>query len=430
MKSHNRFCFIAVASIFTFFLWSSYGFGSGNKETETNTLRGVEIIGIVVDWKGPGIEDGELISDNETMKKLVEQRLKQKGVDVNRASTPGKQPFLYMEIHSYICGNEMQILHVVAKVIQNVILEKKKSVNFASPTWSSEGEVCLVSAESLGNAILKQVDEFASAYLSVNPGSTDLQKEKGISQVKPSETGSQKEMISVDELLKRHANAIHYDKMKSVNTMKFSGRMIQFRGTSEIEIPYTLVLKRPGYSRFDFTVQGMNIVMAYDGNTVWQINPLRFRGSAEPKIMEATEARQIIIDAQLFPAFSSPLIEYKERGNAVELKGIENINGSKVYKLMATLKFGMATYWYISSENYLIPGFTWLAGEHDFGAQGFDVHVRLKDYKESKGIIFPHIIEDKVAGFTAKKYTIDHAEINVEIDDSIFRMPLKSGLNS
>ncbi len=430
MKSHNRFYFIAVASVFTILLWSSYGFGSGNKETKTNTLRGLEIVDVVVDWKGPGIEDGELISDKETIQKLVEQRLRQKGVDVNRAGTPEKQPFLYMEIHSYICGNDMNTLHVVAKVMQNVFLEKKKSVNFASPTWSSGGEVCLVSAEALGNAVLKQVDEFVSAYLSVNPSGTDRRKEKEIPDVKPSETGSQKEMITVDDLLKKHADAINYDKMKTINTMKFRGRMIQFRGSAEIATPYTLVLKRPGYSRFDFTVQGMNIVMAYDGNTVWQINPLRFRGSMEPVIMEGTEARQIIIDAQLFPAFSSPLIEYKERGNTVELMGVENINGSNVYKLMATLKFGMATCWYISGNNYLIPGFTWLAGEHDFGAQGFDVHVRLKDYKESNGISFPHVIEDKAAGFTAKKYTIDHAEINVDIDDSIFRMPLKSGSDS
>ncbi len=47
------------------------------------------------------------------------------------------------------------------------------------------------------------------------------------------------------------------------------------------------------------------------------------------------------------------------------------MNGASVYKLMAKLKFGMASYWYISTENYLVPEFTWLAGEHDFGAKGF-----------------------------------------------------------
>ena len=430
MNLHNRLNFIALATVIVFFLWGSSGFGYGYEQTEVNTLRGIEIIGVAVDWKGPGIEDGELISDKETIQMLVEQRLKHNGIHVNCVGVPEGQPFLYIEIHSYICGDDMHTLHVVAKFMQSAYLKKDKPLNFTSPTWSSGGEVCPVSAEPLGNAILEQVDEFVSAYLSVNPrdrSHTDLQKEEAPQQPKPDKILSQQEMINVDELLKNHAKAIHYEKMKSVKTMKLSGRMIQFRGNSEIETPYTLFLMQPGYSRFEFTVQGMNIVMAYDGSTVWQVNPLRSSGSLKPKIMKGSEAKQMIIDAQLFPAFSSPLIEYKERGNTVELVGIEDINGSKVYKLMATLKFGMATYWYISKKNYLIPGFTWLAGQHDFGARGFDVHVLLKAYKKSDGIIFPHVIEDKVAGFTVKKYTVDHAEINVEVDESIFRVPKTSG---
>ncbi|MCP4681766.1 MAG: hypothetical protein GY864_05515 [Desulfobacterales bacterium] len=427
MNSYKSFYLIVPLSVITFILWSSSGFGY-NEETEHNTLKGVEIFDVVVDWKGSGIEDGELISDKETIQKIVEQQLGFKGIKVSRVGTPKKQPFLYIEINSYTCADNLHTLHVAARVMQNVFLNKEQSISCMSPTWSSGGEVCLISAGSLGNAVLKQVDEFASAYLSVNPRDmdhTDHQKGNITPRVKPHDTGAKQGMISVDELLKIHASAVNYDKMKSVNTMKLSGRMIESRGGGEVETPYTLILMRPGYSRFDFTVQGVNIVMAYDGSTVWQVNPLRFRGSREAKIMEATEAKQIIIDAQLFPAFSSPLIEYKERGNTVEVVGIEDMNGSRAYKLMATLKFGMATYWYISTKNYLIPEFTWLAGEHDFGANGFDVHVRLKEYKETNGIIFPHIIEDKVAGFTAKKYAVDHAEINVEVDESIFKMPKK-----
>ena len=432
MDSRNRL--ILLGTVIFSFLLGSYGLGYDYEQMEANTLRGIEIIGVVVDWKGSGIEDGELISDKETIKKIVEQRIKHKGINVKCAGVADKQPFLYIEIHSYICGNDMNTLHVVAKVMQNAFLKKDKPFNFTSPTWSSGGNVCLVSAESLGNAVLAQVDEFVSAYLSVNPrqptdrGHTGHQKEKETPRLKSDMADARQEVVTVDELLKNHAKAINYEQMKSVRTMKLCGRMIQFRGNSEIETPYTLFLMRPGYSRFEFAAHGMNIVMAYDGKTVWQVNPLRSQGSLEPKIMEGTEARQMIIDAQLFPTFSAPLIEYKERGHTVELVGVESINGSKAYKLMATLKFGMATYWYISNKNYLIPEFTWLAGQHDFGAKGFDVHVRLREYKKTKGIIFPHVIEDKVAGFTAKKYTVEHAEINVEVDEAIFRMPKKSGL--
>ncbi len=429
MNSSKQRYFAVVVTAVALFLCGPSGFGYGNEEAEIDTLRGLEMIRVVVDWKGSGIEEGELISDKETIKNVVEQRLRLKGIDVYCSAAPETQPLLCIEIHSLICdGYDVRTLHVLAKVMQKVFLKKKKPIYVMSPTWSSEGEICIVSAGSLRNSVLKQVDEFVSAYLSVNPGNMDhTNRQKEIPRTKPNDTSVQQEAITVDELLKMHATAINYDKMKFVDTMKFSGRMIQFRGSAEIETPYTLLLKRPGYSRFEFTVQGMYIVMAYDGSTVWQVNPLRFRGSLEPELMQAAEAKQIIIDAQLFPSFSSPLIEYKERGHTVELVGIENMNGSRVYKLMATLQFGMTSYWYISSKNYLVPQFTWLAGQHDFGAQGFDVHVLLKEYRDSDGIIFPHVIEDKAAGFTAKKYTVDHAEINTEVDDSIFRMPKRSG---
>ncbi len=428
MNSRKKLSSIVFAMVILLLFWSPLGFGYGNEENEIKSLRGVKITGIVIDWKGQGIEDGELISDKETIRKLVGQTLNLKGIKVSER-TSEKLPFLYIGIHSYTCENDLHILYVNTKVMQKVIIKSEKPINITSPIWTSGGEVCLVSAASFGNSILKQVDEFVTAYLKVNPscsGHKDQQKENVTQQPKSDKTKSQQETISVDELLKTHAKAINYEKIKSVKTMKVTGMMIQYRGGSEIKTPYTLFFMRPGYSRIEISVQGMNIVMAYDGDIVWQVNPLRFRGSLEPVKMEGTEAMQTIIDAQLFPTFSSPLIEYRERGNSVELVGVENINGSKVYKLMASLKFGMPSYWYISSKDYSIPGFTWLAGEHDFGAKGFDVHVRLKDYVESDGIFVPHIIEDKVAGFSTKKYTIDHAEINVDIDENIFKMPIQS----
>ncbi len=242
-------------------------------------------------------------------------------------------------------------------------------------------------------------------------------------------TSSDEEMLqkqsAVDKIIKKHAEAIGYEDFKYMENTRVRGKMRTYTRGGIKEATYTLVLKRPDCRRFDLEVKGQPIIMTYDGTTVWVIDPFKFHGSLEPKKLQGMTARQMLFDAQFYPSCSSPLIDYRERGNTVELLGKEDIEGETFYKLAARIKYGMETYWYISSKDYLLKRIIWLPkeGQHEFGSQGFDVHVCFDDYRDVNGRMIAHSIEDRVVGIPIKGYTIEQIEINVKVEDSFFSMP-------
>ena len=177
MKSYKHFWSISVFTVFILFTWSSYGFGYGDDEKARNTLHGIGIIGIVVDWDGTGIEEDALKACKEKVQKDIALQLKQKGIKVHSEGTIDNPPFLYIEIHSYRCGENVHAAYFGVKVMQEIFLKEKESVSSTSPTWSSGGVVGIVVDEAFEDVISKLVDEFSSAYLSVNP--KDEVKEEG-----------------------------------------------------------------------------------------------------------------------------------------------------------------------------------------------------------------------------------------------------------
>jgi outer membrane lipoprotein-sorting protein len=59
--------------------------------------------------------------------------------------------------------------------------------------------------------------------------------------------------------------------------------------------------------------------------------------------------------------------------------------------------------------------------------QGTEIEIDTfsADYKEVNGVLFPHTYEQKVRGTVATQITISKIETNIEIADSLFKMPSK-----
>jgi outer membrane lipoprotein-sorting protein len=182
-----------------------------------------------------------------------------------------------------------------------------------------------------------------------------------------------------------------------------------------LEAPVIMEQKRPGSFRLELTLQGLTAVQAYDGQTGWQIMP--FQGKKDPETMGEDDLK----DAQEQADIDGPLVDYKEKGNKVELVGHEQVEGSDAYKLKVTLKNGEVRYLYLDADTFLdikeeskrtIRG-TEREGETIFG-----------DYKEEGGVMMPHSIEAGAKGSDQKqKVTIEKVEINPVLDDARFKMP-------
>lgn len=217
---------------------------------------------------------------------------------------------------------------------------------------------------------------------------------------------------SVDEIIAKHVAARGgMDKLKAVKTMRSTAKM-QMGG---MELPGVLIVKRPGSARLEFTVQGLTAIQAYDGKTAWQVVP--FMGKKDPEEMTADERKEMEEQADM----DGPIVDYKSKGNQVELVGKEKVEGADAIKLKVTLKNGDVKNVYLDADNYLQ-----VKEETKRNIRGSEQEVEtiMGDYKEVDGVMVPFAFEGGIKGQQEKqKITLEKVEFNVPVDDALFKMP-------
>lgn len=218
---------------------------------------------------------------------------------------------------------------------------------------------------------------------------------------------------TADEIIAKNVQARGgMDKLKAVQSIKSTATMAMGPG---MEAPGLLIQKRGNLARLEFTIQGLTAVQAYDGKNAWQIMP--FMGKKDPELMSSDEAKEVEEMADI----DGPLVDYKTKGNQVELLGKDKIEGTDAYKMKVSLKNGDVQTFYIDADSFLE-----IKEETKRNVRGTEqvVESSIGDYKEVNGIVLPFAIESGVKGSNEKqKLTINKIEINVPADDSIFKMP-------
>jgi hypothetical protein len=118
-----------------------------------------------------------------------------------------------------------------------------------------------------------------------------------------------------------------------------------------------------------------------------------------------------------------PLVDYKAKGNTVELAGKEELEATPIYKLKVTLKDGDVKYLYLDAQNYLELKETWKRKED---GKVTDVDTVYSDYKAVAGVMIAHSWETRVNGELDDQTSLEKIEVNVPVDDSIFKLPKKT----
>jgi len=218
---------------------------------------------------------------------------------------------------------------------------------------------------------------------------------------------------SVDDLLAKHFAARGgLDKLKAMNTLKMAGRVEA--GGQRIEI--MSVSKRPNMMRQEQTVMGQRIINAFDGTTMWAINPMS--GSSAPQVTPGQQAQMMKDQAD----FDGPLVDYQAKGNKVEYVGTDSVGGRKTLKLKVTVKGGGSMLLDIDAETYLDARMT---READMGGTTAKIETLLSDYKVVSGLTMPHTVRVLLNGQPQSLTTFNSIEVNLPVDDSLFRMPAK-----
>src|SRR5947209_407481 len=181
--------------------------------------------------------------------------------------------------------------------------------------------------------------------------------------------------------LEARGGAAAIDAIKSVS---FQGRTI-FPG--DFELTYKEVRVRVGPKsavRYDFGLQGLDVVQSYDGTGAWKINP--FQGRKDAERMSADEARQFADEGLI----EGPLLASRTDGSQVQYLGREDFDGTLAYKLRVRQKDG-------DEFTYLLDPDTYLEIKVDEtrrirGAQQ-TTETELGDYEKVAGVYFPMSVE-------------------------------------
>ena len=217
---------------------------------------------------------------------------------------------------------------------------------------------------------------------------------------------------TADELVAKNIQAKGgLEKIKAIQTLRMKGRLRQGGFTAQVGQE----MKRPNMLRSTFTVQGMTAIQAYDGQTGWQISP--FQGRKDPELLGEDDLRDLVEDADM----DGPLVDYKEKGNAVEYLGHDTVDGDDVYRLKCTLKNGDVVNYYLDPDSFLE-----IRTERQQFIRG-SMRERQSDlgsYKPVAGVMYPYSIETGPKNNPDRvRITIESIEANVPIDDSAFKMP-------
>jgi outer membrane lipoprotein-sorting protein len=218
---------------------------------------------------------------------------------------------------------------------------------------------------------------------------------------------------TADEIISKNVAARGgLDKIKAIQSLRLTGKMQVGPG---IEAPVTLLQKRPNMIRIEFTVQGMTGIQAYNGKDGFQVMP--FQGSKDPQPLSADDLKDMEHQAD----FDGPLVDYKAKGNQVELVGKEPVEGADAYKLKVTLKDGDVQYDYVDTDSFLEVK---ASGKRNVRGTDVEWSSSMGDYKPVNGVLFPFAIEQTAQGSDQKmKIVVDTIEPNVQIADSQFVAP-------
>jgi len=168
-------------------------------------------------------------------------------------------------------------------------------------------------------------------------------------------------------------------------------------------------------SRSDTTGQGMTQSSAVDGKTGWATNT--FGGRKDAIAMSPDDLAAALDDADL----DGPLVDWKKKGNLVELLGVEDLDGSPAWKVKVTRKSGTVEFWYLDADSFIEVK---VVTQRRIRGAITEYETEFGNYEKVAGVYFPYSFESRQrrSQYTSRT-TVDQVEVNPPVDDAFFSRP-------
>jgi outer membrane lipoprotein-sorting protein len=212
---------------------------------------------------------------------------------------------------------------------------------------------------------------------------------------------------SLDEIVKKYTVANQLYKVSGLHTLKVTATMT----AGGKKIPTEMWIKNPDKIKTVTDFNGQQVVQAFDGEKGYSINPIM--GLTEPVEMSALDVTMLLRSN----FFQNYIEDYLKKG-CLSLEGDESVNGSPAHKIKATIDGGMVLYFFIDKTSGLL-----VKNSATMNAQGKEVTIDQfhSDFRETNGVFIP-MKTTLLIGEMEIITTISKIEVDVPIDDSIFKL--------
>jgi outer membrane lipoprotein-sorting protein len=223
--------------------------------------------------------------------------------------------------------------------------------------------------------------------------------------------------LTLDQILDKNIEALGGTAaLKAVRTLTISAKIVG--GGGAVEMPTFTQTKVPDKVRMEMTFQGQTTITAFDGTDGWIINPRT--GSSEPQKLPEEQLRAAAGSSDM-QGLIGALKFMREAGATMELTGKEDVEGAPAYRIRVVLKNGDLQTYFIDTRSFLPVEMITKATQ---GGQETEMESYPSNYRKTGGILMPYRTDGKVGGKTVASTVTEKIEINLPMDDSIFKMPV------
>jgi len=208
---------------------------------------------------------------------------------------------------------------------------------------------------------------------------------------------------SLEEIVKKYTIANKLDKISGLSTIKITANMSMMG----MNLPMEMWMKNPNKIKTVTNMNGQDMISVFDGEKGYTINPMT--GSSEPVEMSPDQVNQTMNNNM----FQNAMANYLKTGK-LSLAGEDQVNDKPAFILKADLGGGNSVSMYIDKSSYLIV-------KNSISANGMVIDTYQTDYKEVNGIFMSMKTTMSMSGMEIVT-TFDKVEVNIPMDDSIFKV--------
>ena len=198
---------------------------------------------------------------------------------------------------------------------------------------------------------------------------------------------------------------------KAIKTISSSGKY-NYGG---IEFPFTAIAKTPNKYKFVVPLNGKYYTQVFNGKTGWKIDA--FKNETKPQYLTGKLARALANEADV--EIESALINYEKKGFTIHLEGKETVEGKECFKVNLFKKEGEIESYFIDNQQYSLIMKRALSKNDELEKTILDAY--FSDYREVNGVKIPFVVSYKLKDQNILKITTEKVEMNLKVEDSIFK---------